>query len=163
MDKYKTPSPKTRRLRGTGIYVGNEFTFRPSEPGEPAQINVKSIKGAKCYETSSEKAPLKVAHLTCAADTADPWQEYNDQLERLGIKPQQIQQKPDTQRVVNEGGMQVWLDAKQGVLTYQGCIDLNKNYNWQSDVMRGMQILVRTLPVHEKFKKLVNKIRRNKK
>ena len=56
--------PKPRRVRGTGTYMGDEFTFTPYEQGEPAQRNVKTCKGGKVYETSSEKAPLKVAYLT---------------------------------------------------------------------------------------------------
>ena len=152
--------PKLRRVRGTGIYEGDEFTFKPCEQGEPAQRNVKAVKGAKTYETSSEKKPLKVAYLTCSADSADPYTEYISQLDSLGIKPQTKQQLPESQRLVDEGGMQVYLNQKQGTLTYQGCIDLGKTLNWQSDVMRQLQIIVRTLPIHEKFKKIINKIRK---
>lgn len=152
--------PKLRRVRGTGIYEGDEFTFKPCEQGEPAQRNVKAVKGAKTYETTSEKKPLKVAYLTCPAETPDPYAEYISQLNSLGIKPQKEQQMPESQRLIDEGGMQVFLNQKQGTLTFQGCIDLSKTLNWQSDVMRQLQIIVRTLPVHEKFKKVINKIKR---
>ena len=161
MDQNNTNNqPKLRRVRGTGIYEGDEFTFKPCEQGEPAQRNVKAVKGAKTYETTSEKNPLKVAYLTCSADTADPYAEFIGQLDRLGIKPQKEQQMPESQRVVDEGGMQVYLNQKQGTLTYQGSIDLGKTQNWQSDVMRQLQIIVRTLPVHEKFKKVINKVKK---
>lgn len=160
MEKQTSTQPKLRRVRGTGIYQGDEFTFKPSEQGEPAQRNVKAIRGAKTYETSSEKKPLKVAYLTCSADTADPFSEYIGQLNSLGIKPQKEQQMPESQRLIDEGGMQVYLNQKQGTLTFQGCIDLSKTLNWQSDVMRQLQIIVRTLPVNEKFTKVINKIKR---
>ena len=58
--------PKPRKVRGTGTYVGDEFTFTPYEQGEPTQRNVKTTKGGKVYETCSEKKPMKVAYLTCA-------------------------------------------------------------------------------------------------
>ena len=152
--------PKPRRVRGTGTYMGDEFTFTPYEQGEPAQRNVKTCKGGKVYETSSEKAPLKVAYLTCPANTADPWSEYTGQLERLGIKPQKPQQLAERQRLMDEDGMQVFLNQKQGQLIYQGSIDLTQCHNWQSEVMRQLQLIVRTLPANEKFKRVINKIKK---
>ena len=156
----KRIQPKPRKLRGWATYEGDEFSFKPTEQGEPAQLNVKTCKGGKTFETTSEKKPLKVVHLTCPANTADPWQEYNDQLTRLGIKPQDEQQLPQKQRLVAEAGMQVYLDTKQGVLTYQGQIDLKLSANWQSELMRQLQLVVRTLPAEEKFKKIINKFRK---
>lgn len=152
--------PKPRKVRGTGIYLGDEFSFKPSEQGEPAQLNVKTCKGGKTFETTSETKPLKVAHLTCPANTADPFAEYTSQLERLGIKPLQPERQSDSQRLVNEGGMEVFLNQKQGLLTFQGCIDLTRSRNWQSEVMRQLQVIVRTLPVNEKFTKLITKIKK---
>ena len=151
--------PKPRKVRGTGIYLGDEFTFKPAEEGSPSQLNVKTCKGGKVFTTTSEREPKQVAHLSCNADAADPWGEYTGQLLKLGIKPQDEQQLPTKQRIVSEGGMQVYLDAKRGRLTYQGDIDLNATRNWQSDLMRQLQIVVRTLPGEEKFKKVINKIK----
>ena len=152
--------PKPRKLRGWATYEGDEFTFKPTEQGEPAQLNVKTCRGGKTYTTCSEKEPKKVAHLTCPANAADPWQEYNDQLARLGIKPQDEQQLPQKQRLVAEAGMQVYLDTKQGVLTYQGQIDLKLSANWQSELMRQLQLVVRTLPAEERFKRVITKIKK---
>ena len=59
-----TKKPKPRKLRGWATYEGDEFSFKPTEQGEPAQLNVKTCKGGKTFETTSEKKPLKVAHLT---------------------------------------------------------------------------------------------------
>lgn len=155
-----TSQPKPRRVRGTGIYQGDEFSFKPSEQGEPTQLNVKTCKGGKTFETTSEKSPLKVAHLTCPANAADPYAEYTSQLERLGIKPLQPEQLPGNQRLVNEGGMEVYLNATQGLLTFHGSIDLSKSLNWQSEVMRQLQVIVRTLPVNEKFTKIIKKLKK---
>ena len=152
--------PKPRRMRGVGTYRGDDFTFTPYEQGEPAQRNVKTCKGGKVYETSSEKAPLKVAYLTCPANTPDAWSEFTSQLERLGIKPLKPVVMPQKQRLVSEGGMEVYLNAKDCQLTYQGTIDLGHTRNWQSEVMRQLQLIVRSLPAHEKFMKIINKIKK---
>lgn len=152
--------PKPIRVKGTGIFAGNEFNFQPCEPGEPTQLDVKTCRGGKTYMTTSETNPLKVAHLTCSANAAAPFAEYMIQLERLGIKPQKEQKMLDKQRVINESGMQVYLDSKLGRLTFQGCIDLNQCLNWQSELMRLMQIIMRNLPVNKRFTTLISKIRK---
>lgn len=152
--------PKPRRVRGTATYLGDEFSFRPTEQGEPAQLNVRSCKGGKTFETTSETKPLKVAHLTCPANAADPYSEYISQLERLGIRPQKEQKMPEKQRLVSEGGMEVYLNNKEGILTFQGTIDLKKSLNWQSEVMRQLQTIMRSLPAEKKFTQLIAKLKK---
>ena len=39
--------PKPRKMRGVGTYEGDDFTFRPCEPGDPTQLNVRSCRGAR--------------------------------------------------------------------------------------------------------------------
>ena len=102
MTQATNTQPKPRKVRGTGIYHGDGFTFKPSEEGQSSQRNVKTCKGAKTFETTSEKKPLKVAHLTCPADAADPYAEYVAQLGRLDIKPKKPIAMPKEQRLVNE-------------------------------------------------------------
>ena len=160
MATHNSTKLKPRKRRGWATYEGDEFSFRPCEEGTPSQLNVKTCKGGKTYETTSEKKPQRVAHLTCPMDAADPWQEYTSQLERLGIKPQTPQQLPEKQRVVSEGGIQVYLDAKQGQLTYQGNIDLGQTQNWQSELMRHLQVIVRTLPAHTQFTKVLTSLKK---
>lgn len=156
--------PKPRKVRGTGIYQGNGFTFKPSEEGQSSQRNVKTCKGAKTFETTSEKKPLKVAHLTCPADAADPYAEYIAQLERLGIKPKKPVVMPDKQRVVSEKGLECWLDESKGELTFTGTISLTENCrNWQAETLRLVQLVVRRLPGNERFNILINKLRKGNK
>ena len=126
MTQTTNTKPKPRKVRGTGTYVGDEFTFTPYEQGEPAQRNVKTTKGGKVYETCSEKKPMKVAYLTCAADAADPWSEYTSQLKKLGVKPQKPKQQPR---------------------------------DWQAEVLRQVQLVVRRLPASDKFNKVINLIK----
>lgn len=163
MTTNKQSKPKPRKLRGWATYEGDEFAFRPCEEGEPTQLNVRTTTGGKVFTTTSAKKPLQVAHLSCPADAADPWQEYIAQLLKLGIKPVKEQKLPEKQRLMDEGGMQVFLNATQGQLTYQGTIDLSKGANWQSELMRQLQLVVRTLPGCEKFKQVINKLKKETK
>ena len=160
MTTLNQSKPKPRKMRGVGTFEGDDFTFRPCEPGEPTQLNVRTTTGGKVFTTTSAKKPLQVAHLSCPADAADPWHEYIAQLLKLGIKPLKEQKLPEKQRLMDEGGMQVFLNATQGQLTYQGTIDLSKGANWQSELMRQLQLVVRTLPVQEKFNKVLTSLKK---
>ena len=153
---------KPRKMRGWATYKDEgEFAFRPCEEGTPSQLNVKTCKGGKTYETKSEKKPQRVAHLSCPADAADPWQEYTSQLMKLGIKPQEPQKQPTTERIVAEGNLQCWLDEKTQELTVRSILDLNTHFrNWQAELLRQVQLIVRRLPASEKFCKTVNKLRK---
>ena len=152
--------PKPRKLRGWATYEGDEFAFRPCEQGEPTQLTVRTTTGGKVFTTKSAKKPLQVAHLSCLADSPDPWHEYISQLQKLGIKPAKEEKLSEKQRLVDEGGMQVFLNATQGQLTYRGCIDLSKSTNWQSELMRQLQLVVRTLPGCEKFTRFINNLKK---
>lgn len=160
MTQTTNTKPKPRRVRGTGTYVGDEFTFTPYEQGEPTQRNVKTTKGGKVYDTCSEKKPMKVAYLTCAADAADPWSEYTSQLKKLGVKPQKPQQQPDSLRVVKEQGLECWLDEEKNEVTFTGTIDFTRHpRDWQAEVLRQVQLVVRRLPASERFNKVINLIK----
>ena len=160
MTQTTNTKPKPRKIRGTGTYMGDEFTFTPYEQGEPAQRNVKITKGGKVYETCSEKKPMKVAYLTCAADAADPWSEYTSQLKKLGVKPQKPQQQPDSLRVVAEQGLECWLDEEKNEMIFTGKIDLSRHSrDWQAEVLRQVQLVVRRLPASERFNKIINNLK----
>ena len=153
--------PKTRKLRGWATYKGDEFAFRPCEQGEPTQLNVRTTTGGKVFNTTSAKKPLQVAHLSCPADAADPWREYTAQLLKLGIKPQEPQEQPDTLRVVSEEGLQCWLNAQTRELTVQSTLDLGTHFrNWQAELLRQVQLIVRRLPASDKFNKTINNLKK---
>ena len=160
----KQTDKKTKKIRTRGVGIidpsDNSFEFTPYEQGEPAQRNVKTTKGGKVYETCSEKKPMKVAYLTCAADAADPWSEYTSQLKKLGVKPEKPQKQPDCLRVVAENGLQCWLNEEKGELTFTGTVDLSKNCrNWQAETLRLVQLVVRRLPANERFNRVLNLIK----
>lgn len=157
--KKDLKSPRT--VRGTAtIHEDDRIEFKPYAEGEPTQRNVRSTKGGKVFTTTSEKNPLLVAHLSCPADAADPYAEYVGQLLKLGIKPQEEQKLPEKQRLVSEGGITLFLNEKDGLLSYQGCIDLSKSANWQSELMRQLQVVVRTLPVNKTFVSTIKKLKK---
>lgn len=156
-----TPKPKPRKVRGTGTYVGDEFTFKPCAEGESTQRDVKSCKNGKLFTTTSEKKPLQVAHLSCPADSPDPWAEYTRRLIQLGVKPLKPTEQPASQRVVSEDGLECWLDESKGQLTFTGSIDLTRHYrDWQAEVLRQVQLVVRRLPASERFNKTINIIKK---
>ena len=160
MARNNQKKPQPRKLRGWATYEGDEFAFRPCEEGEPTQLNVKTCKGGKTYETTSAKKPLQVAHLSCPADAADPWHEYTSQLRKLGIKPQKPTQQPESTRVVNEEGLQCWLDTQRAELMVSSTLNLNTHYkNWQAELLRQVQIVVRRLPASSQFTKVINDIK----
>ena len=159
MTQQKQSKPQPQKVRGTGCFEGDEFSFRPCEEGEPTQVNVKTCKGGKTYETTSEKKPQRVAHLSCPADAADPWREYTTQLKRLGIKPQTPQQ-PETTRVVKENGLECYLNEQTLELTVQTTLALPTHFrNWQAELLRQVQLVVRRLPASETFNKAINHLK----
>ena len=164
METKKQTQSKPRKRRGWATYEGDEFSFRPCEEGTPSQLNVKTCKGGKTYETTSEKKPQRVAHLTCPMDAADPWHEYTSQLRKLGIKPQKAEQDmPDSLRVVKENGLQVWLDEKKAELTVTSRLDLSSHFrDWQAELLRQVQLLVRRLPASDNFNKVINIIKKER-
>ena len=64
------------------------------------------------------------------------------------------------QRIVNEAGMQVFLNQTKRQIVFQGTIDLTSTSNWQSEVVRQLQVIVRTLPVNERFKRVINNLKK---
>ena len=159
MDNIKNQSPRTVRCTAT-IHEDDRIEFKPYAEGESTQKNVRTTKGGKLFTTTSTEKPKQVAHLSCPLDTPDTWAEYTTQLLKLGIKPQREQEQKEKQRIVCEGGMQVYLDARACMLTYQASIDLAKSTNWQSEVMRQLQVIMRTLPMQENLKKLITKLQK---
>ena len=77
------------------------------------------------------------------------------------LKPLQPIPLPDTQRVVNEDGLECWVDEGKGSLTFTGTINLSRHSrDWQAEVLRQVQLVVRRLPASEKFNKVINTIKK---
>ena len=100
--------------------------------------------------------------LKCKKSSADAYAELAKQFEALtkDLRPKKPLTLPDSLRVVNEQGLQCWLDEKQGTLTFTGTVDLSTNSNnWQAEVLRQVQLVVRRLPASDKFNKVINLIK----
>ena len=94
--------------------------------------------------------------------SADQYSDFVKQFEALtkDLHPKKPVTMPDSQRVVNESGLQCWLNATKGELTFTGTIDLSKHSrDWQAEVLRQVQLVVRRLPASERFNKVINTIK----
>ena len=160
MDKQKKV-----KVRGTATLdpETNEFGFKPFDEGPSSQANVKNCKGGgKTWETTGSDPSLMVS-LKCKKSSADAYAELAKQFEALtkDLKPKKPLTLPDSLRVVNEQGLQCWLDEKNGTLTFTGTVDLSTNSNnWQAETLRLVQLVVRRLPANESFNKVINEIKK---
>ena len=155
-------TPKPRKVRGTGIYSGNEFTFKPCEEGPSSQTNVKTCAGGGKRWVTTGSDPSKMITLKSKESSADQYSDFVKQFEALtkDLHPKKPVTMPDSQRVVNESGLQCWLNATKGELTFTGTIDLSKHSrDWQAEVLRQVQLVVRRLPASERFNKVINTIK----
>ena len=162
MTKENNPQPKPRKLRGTGIYQGNEFTFKPCEQGEPAQLNVKSCAGGGKRWVTTGADPSRMITLKCKESSADKYAELSKQFNALtkDLKPKKPVALPDSLRIVKEDDLQCWLDTEKGTMTFTGTIDLSKHpRDWQAELLRQVQLVVRRLPASERFNKVINLIK----
>ena len=136
---------KKVKVRGTGTYdpETNKFGFEPFNEAPSTQTNVKTCVGGGKRWTTTGSDPSKM--ITLKSKESSP-----DQSVAL----------PDTQRVVDEDGLQCWLNEAKGELTFTGTISLTKNCrNWQAEVLRQVQLIVRRLPASEKFNKVISNIK----
>ena len=77
------------------------------------------------------------------------------------LKPRKPMALPDELRVVKEDGLECWLDEQKGVVTFTGTISLNHHLrDWQAEVLRQVQLVVRRLPASEKFNRVINDIKK---
>ena len=158
-------NPKKVKVRGTGTYdpETNEFGFKPFDEGPSSQANVKNCKGGgKTWETTGSDPSLMVS-LKCKKSSPDAYAELAKQFDQLtkDLKPKKPVDLPTEQRVVNEQGLQCWLDKKNGTMTFTGTIDLSRNSNnWQAETLRLVQLVVRRLPANESFIKVINEIKK---
>ena len=57
--------------------------------------------------------------------------------------------------------MECWLNEQKNMVTFTGTIDLSKHpRDWQAEVLRQVQLVVRRLPASERFNKTINIIKK---
>ena len=166
MDKTKKETKKVK-VRGTGTYdpETNKFGFEPFNEAPSTQTNVKTCVGGGKRWTTTGSDPSKMITLKSKESSPDQYADFVKQFEALtrDLKPKKPVALPDTQRVVDGDGLQCWLNEAKGELTFTGTISLTKNCrNWQAEVLRQVQLIVRRLPASEKFNKVINNIKTEK-
>ena len=151
---------KKIRVRGTGCYdpSDNSFDFTPFADGPSSQTNVKTASGGAKRWTTTGADPSKMITLKSKESSADQYADFVSQFNALtkDLKPKKPVMLPDSLRVVSESGLQCWLNATKNELTFSGTIDLSKHpRDWQAEVLRQVQLVVRRLPASERFNKVI--------
>lgn len=156
---------KKVRVRGTGCFdpTDNSFGFTPFNEGPSSQTNVKNCKGGgKRWETTGAD-PSRMLTLKCKMSDADPYAELSAQFIALtrDLKPKRPVTLPASLRLVKEQGLECWLDEGKNEMTFTGTIDLSRHpRDWQAEVLRQVQLVVRRLPASARFTKLINNIKK---
>ena len=160
--------PKKIKTRGTGCFdpADNSFEYTPFNEGESSQKDVKNCAGGGKSWTTTGKDPSRMLTLKCKASSADPYSDLAAQFNQLtrGLKPKKPVVLPDSLRVVKEQGLECWLNEEKSEITFRGTIDLSRHpRDWQAEVLRQVQLVVRRLPANDKFNKLINTIKKGDK
>ena len=155
---------KKIRVRGTGCYdpSDNSFDFTPFNDGPSSQTNVKTASGGAKRWTTTGADPSKMITLKSKESSADQYADFVSQFNALtkDLKPKKPVTLPDTLRVVKESDLECWLDEAKNEMTFTGKIDLSKHpRDWQAEVLRQVQLVVRSLPASERFNKVINLIK----
>ena len=163
MEKTDTKEKKVK-VRGTGTYdpATNEFGFTPYNDGPSSQTDVKSCRGGGKRWTTTGADPSKMFTLKTKESSPDQYADVLAQFNALtkDLKPKKSVTLPDNLRVVKEQGLQCWLDEGKSEVTFTGTIDLSKHpRDWQAEVLRQVQLVVRRLPASERFNRVINLIK----
>ena len=152
---------KKIRVRGTGCFdlSDNSFGFTAFNEGPSSQTNVKSCKGGgKSWETTGSD-PSRMITLKTKMSSPDQYADFLRQFNALtkDMKPKKPVLMPESLRVVAEDELECWLGTEKGKMTFTGKVDLARHCrDWQAEVLRLVQLVVRRLPANEKFNKVVN-------
>ena len=155
---------KKIKVRGTGTYdpETKKFGFEPFNEAPSTQQNVKTCAGGGKSWTTTGSDPSKMITLKCKESSPDQYCDLLNQFNALtkDLRPKQPMQMPDNLRVVKENGLECWLDEKKSEMTFTGTIDLSKHpKDWQAEVLRQVQLVVRRLPASERFNKVISNIK----
>lgn len=159
---------KKVRVRGTATIdpATNEFGFTPFNDAPSTQSAIKTCAGGGKRWVTTGSDPSKMITLKSKESSADQYADFVSQFNALtkDLKPKKPVSLPQELRVVKEQGLECWLDEEKGEITFTGKIDLSRHSrDWQAEVLRQVQLVVRRLPASERFNKVVNNIKNNTK
>lgn len=161
----KDNKPKRVKVRGTGTYdpETKKFGFEPFNEAPSTQTAVKTCQGGGKRWTTTGTDPSKMLSLKSKESCPDQYAELARQFEALtrDLKPKKPVKLPTEQRVVNEQGLQCWLDEEKNEVTFTGTIDLSRHSrDWQAEVLRQVQLVVRRLPASDRFNRVINDLKK---
>lgn len=156
--------PKKIRTRGSGVFdpSDNSFEFLPFNEGPSSQTNVKTCAGGGKRWTTTGSDPSKMLSLKVKESSPDQYSDFVRQFNLLtkDLKPKTPIVPPSEQRVVCEQDLECWLNPDKQELTFTGAIDLSRHpRDWQAEVLKQVQLLVRRLPASESFNQVINNIK----
>lgn len=155
---------KKIKVRGIGSYdpETKKFGFEPFNEAPSTQTDVKNcLGGGKTWITTGAD-PSRMVSLKCKASAPDQYGDLVSQFNALtkDLKPKKPVTLPQELRVVKEQGLECWLDEEKNEMTFTGTIDLSRHSrDWQAEVLRQVQLIVRRLPASEKFNKIINNLK----
>ena len=157
--------PKKIKVRGTGTFdpADNSFGFVAFNEAPSTQQNVKTCVGGGKRWVTTGSDPSKMISLKSKESSADQYADFVSQFNQLtkDLKPKKPITLPSELRVVAEGGLQCWLNEQTNEVTYTGTLDLSKHpRDWQAEVLRQVQLVVRRLPASDKFNQVINNIKK---
>ena len=152
------------KVRGTGTYdpETKRFGFEPFNEAPSTQQNVKTCAGGGKRWTTTGSDPSRMMTLKCKESSADQYADLVAQFNALtkDMKPKKPVLMPESLRVVAEDGLQCWLDTEKGKMTFTGTVDLSCHCrDWQAEVLRLVQLVVRRLPSNENFNRVIKNIK----
>lgn len=159
-----THNTKKIRVRGTGTYdpSDNSFGFTPFNEGPSSQTKVKTVAGGGKRWVTTGSDPSKMITLKSKESSADQYADFLRQFNQLtkDLKPKTPVTLPDSLRVVKEQGLECWLDEGKNEMTFTGTIDLSRHpRDWQAEVLRQVQLVVRRLPSNENFNRVIKNVK----
>ena len=155
---------KKVKVRGTATIdpTTNEFGFTPYAEAPSSQSAIMTCRGGGKRWVTTGSDPSKMFTLKTKESSADQYADVLAQFNALtkDLKPKKPVALPDSLRVVKENGLECWLDEVKHELTYTGTLDLTKHpRDWQTEVLRQVQLVVRRLPASNVFNKVINLIK----
>ena len=160
----KTETKKIK-VRGTGCFdpSDNSFDFTAFNEAPSTQQDVKKCAGGGKSWLTTGTDPSRMFTLKTKASSPDQYADVLAQFNALtkDLRPKKAVVLPDSMRVVKENDLECWLDEQKGVVTFTGSIDLSKHSrDWQAEVLRQVQLVVRRLPANESFNKVINNLKK---
>ena len=133
------------KIRGTLTQLSQEgdCEFRAQRStGESSQQVRQSTRQSKLYDTVATKGrPKLVAHLSCSADSADPYSELRAELETLISRDDKGSEMPKVagRYLLKKDYAQVRYNQQKAVVDVQLQIDLKATRNIQTKLITLMQ------------------------